>query len=158
MRTRIALLLLSLGTAGLCSAAEPKGHLEQLAWLEGTWVGATNGLTMEEIWSSPAGGGLIGMHKDSKGGRMTSYEFFRVISRDSSGVCYMASPLGKPPVPFCAIELNDHRVVFENREHDFPQRVLYWLEADGRLHARIEGTLRGRAQSEDWIWARKPAR
>ena len=158
MRTGILMLLAALLTADTGSAAEPKFDLGTLAWLEGTWGGATNGVTMEEIWSSPAGGGIIGMHKDSKGGRMVSFEFFRVVPRDSGGVCYLASPGGKPAVSFCAIELTDRRVVFENREHDFPQRVIYWLEKDGRLHARIEGTIAGKAESEDWVWSRKTAR
>lgn len=153
----VAALLVAL-SALPCFAAEPKSSLERLAWLEGTWGGITDGVTMEEIWSSPAGGGLVGMHKDTKGGRMVSFEFFRIVERDSSGVCYLSSPGGRPPVPFCAIELGDRRVVFENREHDFPQRVLYWLERDGRLHARIEGTIGGKAQSEDWVWTRKRGR
>ena len=29
--------------------------------------------------------------------------------------------------------------MFENRQHDFPQRILYWLDAAGAMHARIEG-------------------
>ncbi len=59
---------------------------------------------------------------------------------------------------FCAIELTDRRVVFENLQHDFPQRVMYWLEPDGRLHARIEGMQAGKLGSHDWVWTRKKAR
>jgi hypothetical protein len=127
--------------------------VERLGWLAGVWTGTVNGMKMEEHWSTPDGGGLVGMHKDSKGGHMTSYEFFRIVPDDSGRVCYMTSPLGRTPVPFCAIELTDSRVVFENREHDFPQRILYWLEK-GALHARIEGTIDGRARSEEWVWTR----
>ena len=35
-------------------------------------------------------------------------------------------------------------VVFENPQHDFPQRIIYRLEKDGSLLARIEGVNQGR--------------
>jgi hypothetical protein len=127
--------------------------VQRLGWLAGVWTGSSNGVRMEEHWSTPDGGGLIGMHKDSKDGRMVSYEFFRIIPADSGRVCYMTSPMGRTPTPFCAIELTDSRVVFENREHDFPQRIIYWIEK-GALHARIEGTIGGKPRSEEWVWTR----
>ncbi len=66
----------------------------------------------------------------------------------------MTSPRGRPALRFGVKEMTSKRVVFENAKHDFPQRILYWLGEDGRLHARIEGTLRGKAESEDWVWSR----
>jgi hypothetical protein len=41
--------------------------------------------------------------------------------------------------------------VFQNREHGFPQRILYWQDAQGALHARIEGPQGGKAVSEEWV-------
>jgi hypothetical protein len=152
-RLSIAQLLI-LMTLPTITAAEPRLDITKLGWLEGTWSGVTSGVAMEETWSSARGGGLVGMHKDSRSGKMTSYEFFRVVPNDSGGVCYIASLPGQAPTPFCAIELSESKVVFENREHDFPQRVLYWLERDGRLHARIEGTIHGATHAEDWVWNR----
>jgi hypothetical protein len=129
----------------------------KLGWLEGCWGGVTNGVAMEEQWSSPAGGGLVGMHKDTKGERLVSFEFFR-IAPDSSGVpTYFSQPGGRAPAtPFRLVELGKERAVFENAEHDFPQRILYWREG-AKLHARIEGTVRGEAASEDWVWSRCPS-
>lgn len=107
---------------------------------------------MEEHWTSPAGGGLVGMHKDVKAGRLISFEFLRVVRTADKGVCYLSSPNGRPATPFCAIEMSDRRVVFENKEHDFPQRVLYWLDDQGRLHARIEGSQGEKQAFEEWVW------
>ena len=108
----------------------------------------------EERWSSPRGGGLVGMHKDTKGGRMVGFEFFR-IAPDSSGTpTYFSQPGGQsPPTPFRLVELGESRAVFENAQHDFPQRILYWRDGE-TLHARIEGTVHGKAGSEDWAWSR----
>jgi len=49
------------------------------------------------------------------------------------------------------IESSNQRVVFANAEHDFPRRIIYgWLTKS--LHAKIEGTLGGKAASEEWTW------
>jgi hypothetical protein len=45
--------------------------------------------------------------------------------------------------------------VFENLEHDFPQRILYWLDVDGRLHARIEGPKEAAEQAQEWVFRRE---
>jgi hypothetical protein len=90
-----------------------------------------------------------------KGGRTVSYEFLR-IEAVPAGLTYFASPQGQPPTPFVAVENRKGRVVFENKAHDFPNRILYWLGEDGRLHARVEGMLQGQPASEDWTWSREP--
>ena len=149
----ISILTVLLPTASLAAPYS----VDRLGWLAGVWTGTQNGVRMEEHWSTPEGGGLVGMHKDSKDGVMSSWEFFRIVPADSGRVCYMTSPLGRTPTPFCAVELTASRVVFENREHDFPQRILYWLEK-GVLHARIEGTIGGKVHSEEWAWTRAKGR
>jgi hypothetical protein len=45
-------------------------------------------------------------------------------------------------------ESSENRAVFENLEHDFPQRIVYWRQGD-RLGASIEGeTPEGRSVVE----------
>lgn len=155
MRALTMLLWLGLSALPAASKGTVSMELHRLTWLEGIWIGTSGGVEMEEHWSSPAGGCLIGMHKDTKGGRMVSFEFFRIVSTDDNRVCYLASPKGAPATSFCAIEMNDSKVVFENRHHDFPQRILYWLDESARLHARIEGTAGGASRSEEWVWSRR---
>jgi hypothetical protein len=94
---------------------------------------------MEEHWTEPAGGILLGLHRDVKEGRTVLFEFLR-IEETPDAVTYWASPKGRPATPFKLVEHAEKRVVFENKDHDFPQRILYWIDADGSLAARIEGT------------------
>ena len=147
-----------LSAAGVL-AATPSA-IGRLAWMEGHWVGVSDGVRMEEHWTGVEGEGLVGMHKDIKAGRMASFEFFRIEPR-SDGVYYMTSPGGAPATPFKLIEQSERRVVFENAAHDFPQRILYWSEGPDELRARIEGTLNGNSDSMEWRWVRafagKPA-
>ena len=135
-------------------ASAPPTDVTSLSWLSGRWAGSQDGTDMEEIWTDARGGTLLGMHRDVKGGKTVGFEFFR-IEAVPEGLTYFASPQGRPPTPFRAVENRKDRVVFENKEHDFPTRILYWL-GDGKLHARIEGTLRGQPASEEWTWSRQP--
>ncbi|MET0591073.1 MAG: DUF6265 family protein [Polyangiaceae bacterium] len=122
-----------------------------LGWLEGRWIGSQDGIETEEHWTSASGRALLGMHKDVKNGKMTSFEFLRIEDTEK-GLVFFASPRSAPVTPFPMIESGDRRIVFANPEHDFPQRILYWLDEAGALHARVEGKLRGESQSEEWVW------
>ncbi|MEO7793219.1 MAG: DUF6265 family protein [Thermoanaerobaculia bacterium] len=141
--------------APLLAEPAPK-EISALSWLAGGWGGTREGVVSEEHWTSADGGGLVGMHKDVAAGKMTSFEFLRIEVDAEMRICYVSMPGGAPPTSFCAIEIGDRRVVFENRAHDFPQRILYWLDAAGKLHARIEGRMDGKEAAMDWVWSRLP--
>ena len=142
------------GFATLAAAnAEDVSPFARMSWMEGKWTGEQDGMKLEEHWTSAEGDGLVGMHKDVKAGKMVSFEFFR-IERHPDGVFYMTSPHGNPATPFKLVKQDDRRVVFENPEHDFPQRILYWSDRSGTLSARIEGTYNGKPESEEWHWKR----
>jgi len=149
-----SLLLVSMLATTPAPAQTRSPETARLAWLEGRWTGSQDGVEMEETWSSPSGGALLGLHKDVKGGRMVSFEFLRIEKTPREGVVYFASPRSAPPTPFRMIELGDRRVVFANQGHDFPQRILYWLDDRGSLHARVEGQIQGKPRAEEWVWTR----
>jgi len=154
-RSTVLLLLLPLLLAATAGTEPPPATdvVARLAWLEGRWEGEKDGLRMEELWTSVRGGALLGLHRDVRGERMVSFEFLR-IQATGEGTFYYASPRSKPPVAFKLVELGERRAVFENRAHDFPQRILYWLDDAGALHARIEGPQQGRTVSEEWVWTK----
>ena len=146
-------MLATMLTALLVLQGAKAPGVEGLAWMAGTWTGEKDGIQMEEVWTDARGGALLGLHRDVKGGRMVSWEFFR-IAPTPGGVVYFSSPRSAPPTPFTLVESADKRAVFENKAHDFPQRVLYWIDAAGALHARIEGPQDGKTVSEEWVWTR----
>jgi hypothetical protein len=123
------------------------------SFLTGRWTGEKDGVAMEEYWSEFTGGTALGLHRDVKDGRLVSWEFFR-IETTAEGTFYYASPRSAPPTPFKLVEHGRDRLVFENKEHDFPQRILYWKDAAGALHARIEGPMNGTTVSEEWSWTK----
>ena len=141
------------GLVALLSAAEPAVRVDQLSWMAGSWQGGQGEVEMEESWTAPRGGSLLGLHRDVRAGRTVSFEFFR-IAEDEDGIVYYASPQGRPATPFRLVESGRERVVFANPQHDFPQRILYWKDAEGALHARIEGMQGGKPAFQEWRWTR----
>ena len=142
---RSLILLLSLALA-LPLFGQTK--IEELSWMSGRWAETIREVEMEEIWSTPAGGVLIGMHRDISKKR-TCFEFMR-IAETADGITFFGQPGGKAAVAFRMIESAEQRVVFANPEHDFPKRIIYWIN-DERLCARVEGD--GEAH-EEWCWPR----
>jgi len=148
------LLLLALALIGSMSAhadQAPKVVLGDLSWMSGSWSGTARDIEMEEHWTAPKGNSMIGIHRDVAKGRTASFEFLR-IEQQGDQVVYLSMPNGRSPAtPFPLKELSGTRVVFENPAHDFPQRIIYWKDG-ADLRARIEGTINGKAGSEEWRW------
>jgi hypothetical protein len=125
-----------------------KAAMGDLAWLAGVWVGTkgTAGTTsIEERWSPPLGGAMLGVSRTVSRGKMVAFEFLRVVERDS-GLFYIAQPGGRPPTEFVLTQLSGTHAVFENPRHDSPQRIVYELSAEGQLSASIGYAKGGRPQ------------
>jgi hypothetical protein len=54
------------------------------------------------------------------------------------------------PVMFTLIESEPGVWIFENKEHDFPQRVVYSQKTDGSLFAWIEGEQKGQFMKDEY--------
>lgn len=124
--------------------------LADIAFMVGHWVGKTGSTEMEEYWIAPKGGVMLGLHRDAPPGRNAFFEYLRVEERDGVLV-YVASPRGSGATEFVLVIVDDRGAVFENREHDFPQRIIYRRD-ENRLTARIEGVVDGEMQSSEWVW------
>ncbi len=109
-------------------------------------------MRQEEYWNRPAGGLILGFHRDLFPGDRSFFEFLRIEQRDD-GIFYVAMPRGKPGTDFRLTHLEHGRAVFENPEHDFPQRIVYARDGDV-LSATIEGTENGEQRRSKWRWQR----
>jgi hypothetical protein len=143
------------GAIAAVPAQRAQQSVDQLRWLIGCWSMTTpRGLVITETWSQPARDTLAGSGRTERGGTVVSTEVMRVFAR-SDTLVYAAMPSGQAYTEFRAIELEAGTVVFENPEHDFPQRVGYTLGAAGdSLHARIEGVTDSGRRSASFPMAR----
>lgn len=127
--------------------APAKAAIGDVAWLAGAWVGTrSSGSSIEERWSPPLGGAMLAVTRTvNTNGKMTAFEYLRIVERDG-GLIYVAQPGGAKPTEFVLTELDSdagaRRAVFDNPRHDYPKRIVYELSAEGGLCATI-GQLKG---------------
>ena len=134
-------------------APDPPGGVEALAWMSGCWMQVRPDGFVEEHWTKPAGGTLLGMSRTVKAGRTSEYEFLQI--RDVDGrLAYVAKPSGQAEDTFPLKSMTDAQVVFEDPKHDFPQRIIYRRNGDGSLTARIEGETGGKVKGMDFPYQR----
>jgi len=132
--------------------AAEEDPLAALAWISGIWEGESGNIRMEETWTRPAGGLILGVHRDLFPGGRSFFEYLR-IERRGDEIFYIAAPRGENATEFRLTELQDNGAVFENPEHDFPQKIAYTRDGD-TLRATIEGLANGERRSSVWTWQR----
>ena len=153
MITTVGAGVLILATLALPGAQGPGDELEKIAWLAGCWTSADGGRQVDEQWMKPLGGTMMGMSRTVVGGKTVDSEVL-LIRATGSDVAYVARPSGQAEASFKLVSATAGEVRFENPEHDFPQRIIYRLNPDGSLHARIEGTREGKVRGVDFPMTR----
>jgi uncharacterized protein DUF6265 len=151
MRALCGLIVVTAMAVPLC--AQKMSTVDDLAFVSGCWRLESNGRTIEEHWLAPAGGSLIGVGRTVSGGKTVEYEFLQ-IRETADGLTYIAKPSGQAEASFPLVSHSVDEVVFENPTHDFPQRIRYRRAGPDALHARIEGTMNGKARGIDFPYAR----
>ena len=69
-------------------------------------------------------------------------------------LAYEAHPSGQPAAVFLSRAVSDSSVLFENLQHDFPQRVGYQRDGPDSLLAWIEGMQNGQSRRIDFPYRR----
>lgn len=158
MKRLLAAAILTLAAACCTPAGAPetlraeRGPLDSLTWLVGSWSGQYDDTLIEEHWSPPRAGMMLGTNRTIAFGRVVHYEFLQIEATDD-GIFYRAWPKTQKPASFRLIDASKSRAVFANPEHDFPTRITYWREGD-ILNAQVEGESPGKTRSETWRWKR----
>lgn len=130
--------------------------VERLAWLAGCWRAEGGEPGSGEQWLAPAGGTLLGVSRTVKNGVTVAHEFMQIRAGADGGLVFIARPSGQAEGSFALLPGAPTEAVFENPQHDFPQRVIYRLEDGGRLRARIEATRDGQLRGIDFPLQRVP--
>ena len=148
-RTHRRAALTTLGSAALLVSASlaAADDLDEVAFMAGAW--GVDGVTVE-YWLPPLRGLMVGINRDPAGSGMPFFEYLRIEARDD-GIYYIASPRGGGTTEFRLTEASEMRAVFENPEHDFPQKIVYTRDGD-RLEAEVGGERDGEWGSFTLSW------
>jgi uncharacterized protein DUF6265 len=136
-------LALALCTALQTSTSQPLG-IDDVAWLTGCWEYSSGSRTVEEHWLAARAHSMVNVGRTVQADKLVEYEM--VLVREQEGrLAYEAHPSGQPSAVFMSSTVGNREVVFENLQHDFPQRVGYKRNGDALL-AWIEGTRNGQTR------------
>lgn len=148
MRHSILLVLLVFAHPGL--AQEPAlPH-----WLAGCWAAEGAETGSGEYWLEPAGDMMLGIGRTVREGRTVDHEFLSLHVDADGRLVYTARPARQAETAFVAVTVTPDSAVFENPDHDFPQRIDYRLLPDGQLQVRIDGNRDGDYRAVDFAFQR----
>jgi len=134
------------------AASSASAQIQRVAWLAGCWSISGSERTVDEQWMAPRVATMQGMSRTVRGDKLVAYEF--VILRERGELLdYEVSPSGQARTVFTSTTITDSSVVFENLQHDFPQRVAYRRSGD-QLLAWIEGPRNGQMRRIEYPYER----
>ena len=149
-------LIIGMAALFACSgraSAQENATIRQLSWLSGCWEARSPMHVIEEQWMEPRGNGMLGMNRTVRNDSLVGYELV-IIRESGDGLVFEAHPSGQPTAFFPSLVLSDTLIVFENPEHDFPQRIGYGRRGTDSLIAWIEGSSDGATRTVDFAYER----
>lgn len=73
---------------------------------------------------------MIGTGRSGSGDELGSFEFLRIETGSEGEAVYVAAPGGGTPSRFKLVRSDGTSAIFENSDHDFPQRISYTRNGD----------------------------
>jgi len=136
----------------LTGSLPPRGAVEDVAWLAGSWR-TTSGAERwaEEFWTPQRGKVMLGSGFSGGAGVATSFEQMRIHHDRNGYLTFTAQPNGGQPVSFRYSGGGPRESMFDNVEHDYPQRIRYRRTGD-----QLEATtsLVDGSKAQRWIYKR----
>lgn len=132
--------------------------LRIFSFVLGSWEMQTPKGKIVEQWSVGADKTLSGksyrinMKGDSV---LTEVLQIRTIGKDIFYCSTVANQNNGKEICFKLISTKDQIYIFENKEHDFPQRIVYQNKGKSELLAWIEGELNGKSRKAEFKYKRQ---
>jgi|GEM_PF-604723 hypothetical protein len=148
MKKLLALFLLFSIVLVSCTSGEEK--IKEISWIVGTWEGIDdNELIFVEVWTKGDGNWMNGKGATLTPDGDTLFKETLKIELVEGTPYYVATvPENPGPVLFKMVEGDATHCVFENPDHDFPQRIEYSLQTNSTLLVKLEGIENGTPKTE----------
>jgi hypothetical protein len=113
-------------------------------WLVGKWKVDSDKSKKYEVWQMD-GNRLKGEGYSVKEGQKNVFE--TLFLEDFGGQwAYIALPDKQQITLFALVHSENNRYVFENKEHDFPQRIIYNYDDSKHIHVSVEADHNGKTK------------
>ena len=133
-----ALAALALGTGGI-AGAQTTGEGASVAlpstvsfpdWMAGSWIEEKDEQWAEEYWTAARGDIMLGVARSGKGARLAMWEATQIRLNKDGKLALYAMPRGAPASAFPVAGQTATSITFENKAHDYPQRIRYWRDGE----------------------------
>lgn len=136
------------------------------AWLTGTWQGEVEGDFVEDQWSVPAGGVMMGMFRwvrGGKDGKLSLYEFLSIEPGPEGPVLWLrhfgarlvAWEDKEGAIAFHLAAYKPNEATFDTRDPQNPLRLRYRREGAKRLVATLERVENGKPVVTEFVYRKK---
>lgn len=138
-RMKYVIVVISL----ILAACKTSFQLSDLNWFLGKWQ--INESKSYEEWKKMDDNLFKGVgYKIRKNDTLVT-ETIEIVQRGKD-LFYIPTVTGQndgKPVEFKLVSYKKGKIIFENKNHDFPQRIIYIKTGDDLINARIEGVKQG---------------
>ncbi len=131
-------------------------QFQKTEWLIGNWQKQTKKEILTESWQKLDDSTLVGQSYFIDGVDTLSSESIRIEQRNRK-LFYIPTVKGQNNgmvVNFNLTSVNDSSLIFENPEHDFPQKITYNKMKNDSLMAEISAILNGNLKSQKFQMGR----
>ena len=142
--------ILFVSTLMFFSCSSKENLLTKTEWLIGTWESKTSQGNLFETWTKTNEYSLSAKSYYLNNADTVLFETVELKESGDHLFYIVSAPKEKneKPVAFKSVEVTDEIIIFENKQHDFPQVISYKKVANDSLNAEISGKIDGTIQSE----------
>jgi hypothetical protein len=127
----------------LPAVVESQTNFKDLQWLVGRWKLNNSNFEFYEEWKQKNEMMIEGISYSLNNGKKEVSERL-LIQQIYNYVSYIALPGNNVPTLFTLVSGENNKFIFENKEHDFPTRLIYEKIGINSLTARAEGYENGK--------------
>lgn len=131
--------------------------LNRAQWLIGSWKGVIGEGVSVENWYKQDDSTYVGAGLFIKGNVNLSEESVKLYQRGKD-LYYEPTVKGQnngKPITFKMVSISAKKMIFENPQHDFPQKITYVQMAEDSMVATISGIDKGMMRAENFPMTRK---
>lgn len=130
---------------------------KNLEWITGNWMNTNEDGTYYENWTRENDSTYSGESYFMFGKDTIFKEDINILIRQDTiyYIPIVSNQNDGKPIEFKLIHFDNNTSIFENKFHDFPQRIIYTHTKSDSLHAWIEGTTNGESKKIDFKMGRK---
>lgn len=119
----------------------------------GKWKMEIDNAEVFEEWMAVDSTELVGKGYSVEDGEVIESERI-YLKKFADTWAYVAIPKNQAITLFALSDFTQNKFIFENGEHDFPQRIIYEFTPDGKLNASIEGIIDGELMKREFTFFR----